>query len=304
MAPEIAELAAGLLRNPVRVEVAPPATTVGTIEQSVILVGRNDKRAKMNELLKDPALSKVIVFSRTKHGADRIAKNLAMDGHSVAAIHGDKRQNARQAALKGFTDGKVRLLVATDIAARGIDVPNISHVINFELPDAADNYVHRIGRTGRNGASGIAITLCSEGEFEQLRDVEKLIRRSLPKTGYVNGIEKLDAPAPRQSNGRRPGTGQTPRNGQPRTPRQAEAPRHPGDAQRTRPAQPQTPSRSPADVQRPGNAVPGGARPQAKAWWEKDTGSAAPKADKPKQRWSGKPRGDKPGGQRRERVAG
>src|SRR5262249_30523994 len=149
MAPEVAKLAAGLLNEPVRVETAAPATTVVTIDQSVILTPNAAKRGKLNALLGDEALRKVLVFARTKHGADRVAKNLAIDGHDVAAIHGNKAQNARQKALKGFASGDVRVLVATDIAARGIDVPDISHVINFELPDDAENYVHRIGRTGR-----------------------------------------------------------------------------------------------------------------------------------------------------------
>ncbi len=185
MAKDVAELAGGLLNDPVRVEAQPPATTVGTIEQRVILSGSKQKRQELNTLLADPALKRVIIFSRTKHGADRVAKNLAIDGHEAAAIHGNKSQNARQAALKGFASGAVRILVATDIAARGIDVPNITHVINYELPDDAENYVHRIGRTGRNGASGVAITLCDGTERAKLRDVERLIRRTLPVSGEI-----------------------------------------------------------------------------------------------------------------------
>ena len=188
MAKEVAELAAGLLNDPVRVEAQPPATTVGTIDQRVILSGSKQKRDELNKLLADPALERVIIFSRTKHGADRVAKNLAIDGHEAAAIHGNKSQNARQAALKGFASGAVRILVATDIAARGIDVPNITHVINYELPDDAENYVHRIGRTARNGASGFAITLCDGTERAKLREVERLIRRTLPVTGEVKEV--------------------------------------------------------------------------------------------------------------------
>ena len=188
MAKEVAELASGLLKDPVRVEAQPPATTVGTIDQRVILSGSKQKRDELNKLLADPALKRVIIFSRTKHGADRVAKNLAIDGHEAAAIHGNKSQNARQAALKGFASGAVRILVATDIAARGIDVPNITHVINYELPDDAENYVHRIGRTGRNGASGVAITLCDGIERAKLRDVERLIRRTLPVTGEIKEV--------------------------------------------------------------------------------------------------------------------
>jgi ATP-dependent RNA helicase RhlE len=189
MAKEVSELAKGLLNDPVRVEAQPPATTVGTIDQRVILSGSKQKREELNKLLADPALQRVIIFSRTKHGADRVAKNLAIDGHEAAAIHGNKSQNARQAALKGFASGKVRILVATDIAARGIDVPNITHVINYELPDDAENYVHRIGRTARNGASGFAITLCDGTERAKLRDVERLIRRTLPVSGEIKQQE-------------------------------------------------------------------------------------------------------------------
>lgn len=183
MAPEVAKLAERLLTNPVRVEAAPQGSTVNKIEQQVIFTQAKQKRAKLNELLGDEALSRVIVFSRTKHGADKVAKNLAIDGFTVAAIHGNKTQGARQNALRSFRSGKVRILVATDIAARGIDVPNISHVINYELPDDPENYVHRIGRTGRNGASGIAITLVADVERGKLRDIERLIRRTLPGTG-------------------------------------------------------------------------------------------------------------------------
>src|SRR5690606_25969707 len=149
----------------------------------------------LNELLADAALERVIIFSRTKHGADRVAKNLSIDGHEAAAIHGNKSQNARQAALKGFSSGNVRILVATDIAARGIDVPNITHVINYELPDDAENYVHRIGRTARNGASGFAISLVDGTETDKLRDVEKLIRKTLPVTGELKGAGGEAIPA-------------------------------------------------------------------------------------------------------------
>ena len=186
MAANVAELAAGLLNDPVRVEAAPQGSTVVKIDQRVILAGSKAKRGVLNELLADPALEKVIVFSRTKHGADRVVKNLQIDGHSAAAIHGNKSQNARQAALKSFASGTNRILVATDIAARGIDVPGITHVINYELPDDAENYVHRIGRTGRNGASGIAITLCDGAERSKLREIERLIRRTLPVSGDLS----------------------------------------------------------------------------------------------------------------------
>lgn len=195
MADNVAELAAGLLHNPLRVEAAPQGSTVVKIDQRAILSGSKAKRGVLNELLADASLEKVIIFARTKHGADRVVKNLIHDGHAAAAIHGNKSQNARQAALKDFASGQVRLLVATDIAARGIDVPGITHVINYELPDDAENYVHRIGRTGRNGASGHAITLCDGTEQAKLRQIERLIRRTLPVSGDLKAANMFGVKA-------------------------------------------------------------------------------------------------------------
>lgn len=214
MAPNVEKLANGLLHNPVRVESAPQGSTVVKIDQRVILTPAKQKRTQLNELLADEALSKIILFTRTKHGADKVVKNLSIDGHSAAAIHGNKSQNARQSALKGFRDGRVRILVATDIAARGIDVPEISHVINYELPDDPENYVHRIGRTGRNGASGHAITLVDGTERGKLRDIERLIRRTLPTTGELPPGE----PGPKKQQQRGRSFGGPARNGKSRPP--------------------------------------------------------------------------------------
>jgi ATP-dependent RNA helicase RhlE len=212
MAPEVADLAKTLLQDPVRVDASVAGSTVVKIDQRVILSGAKAKRGVLNELLASDTenMERVIIFSRTKHGADRVAKNLAIDGHKAAAIHGNKSQNARQAALKGFATGEVRIMVATDIAARGIDVPGITHVVNYELPDDPENYVHRIGRTGRNGASGTAITLCDGTERGKLRDVERLIRRTLPYTGDLHtgndtGVVEAPRSAYKKPNGGRPG---------------------------------------------------------------------------------------------------
>jgi ATP-dependent RNA helicase RhlE len=153
-------------------------------------------------MLADEAMRSVIVFARTKHGADRVTKDLERDGFEAAVIHGNKSQNARQKALNGFRDGSVRILVATDIAARGIDVPGISHVVNFDLPDEAESYVHRIGRTGRNGQDGVAITLVDPTENAKLRQVEKIIRMKLPVTADHLG-EPDPAREPRQDGERR-----------------------------------------------------------------------------------------------------
>ncbi len=191
MPPEIEQLANGLLRDPVRIEVAPQGTTVVQVQQSVVMARTKQKRKLLSDMLADPAFERVIVFARTKHGADRVTRDLGRDGFEAAVIHGNKSQNARQAALNGFRDGKVRILVATDIAARGIDVPGITHVVNFDLPDEAESYVHRIGRTARNGASGIAVTLCDPSESSKLRQVERVIRMKLPVSA-----SHLDQPDP------------------------------------------------------------------------------------------------------------
>ena len=176
---EVARLAGDILDDPLRVEVAPAATTVERVEQRVFFVETANKRALLAEVLKDPALNRVIVFSRTKHGANRIAEQLDKRGVGAAAIHGNKSQGARQRALEGFKSGRVRVLVATDIAARGIDVDEVSHVINFDLPNEPESYVHRIGRTARAGASGIALSFCDGEERAYLRDIEKLTRQRI-----------------------------------------------------------------------------------------------------------------------------
>ena len=307
MAKEVAELAKGLLNDPIRVEAQAPATTVTTIDQRVIMAGSKQKRDELNKLLADPTLERVIIFSRTKHGADRVAKNLAIDGHEAAAIHGNKSQNARQAALKGFASGKVRILVATDIAARGIDVPNITHVINYELPDDAENYVHRIGRTARNGASGFAITLCDGTERGKLRDVERLIRRTLPVSGELKGAEANlpDAKKPHRGQGPKP-EGARPNAQRP----QRNAGRHFSGAKKAAimeergEHQPRQQQPRPAKPKQPRPAEPAVAKPAA-TWWEKPTGSGNPVPPKARN-GNSRPqqgRGKRPGQQpRRERA--
>ena len=180
---DVAKLAAEMLHEPVRVEVTPEAVTVDKVEQHVHFVETAKKKALLTDLLKDPALSRVIVFTRTKHHANRVSEHLDRAGVSCDAIHGNKSQNARQRALEQFREGKARVLVATDIAARGIDVDDVSHVINFELPHEPESYVHRIGRTARAGQSGIAIAFCDASERGLLRDIEKLTKRPLAVVG-------------------------------------------------------------------------------------------------------------------------
>ena len=175
MPPAVASLAQQLLHRPTRVEVTPAATTVATVQQFVYFVNAADKPSLLRELLRDSALSRVLVFARTKHRANRVAERISKQGVEADALHGNKSQNARQRALERFRTGDSRVLVATDIAARGLDVDGISHVINFELPHEPESYVHRIGRTARAGASGCALSFCDPGtETAQLRGIEKL----------------------------------------------------------------------------------------------------------------------------------
>ena len=180
---QIATLSGEILSDPIRVEVTPQATPVENIEQRVYHVPAGGKKALLETVLADPALRRVIVFSRTKHRANRVAEQLDKCGVSAEAIHGNKSQGARQRALKRFRAGDVRVLVATDIAARGIDVDGITHVINFELPNEPENYVHRIGRTARAGATGVALSFCDSSERAYLRDIERLIKNKLTVIG-------------------------------------------------------------------------------------------------------------------------
>jgi len=175
----IALLAEDYLTDPVNVVVALSATTVDRVEQGVVFVPSDRKRDLLATLLRDPVLARVLVFTRTKHGADRVVRHLVGTGIEATAIHGNKSQPQRERALAGFRDGQTRVLVATDIAARGIDVDGVSHVINFELPNVPEDYVHRVGRTARAGAAGTAIAFCSDEERPYLRDIEKLTRCSL-----------------------------------------------------------------------------------------------------------------------------
>ncbi len=179
---EIAKLADSILHEPVRVEVTPVSSTAQTIQQSMYFVEKMDKKHLLIHILKDKLIERALVFARTKHGSDKVVKDLMQHGVHAEAIHGNKSQNARQRALSNFKSGATRVLVATDIAARGIDVDNLTHVINYELPNVPETYVHRIGRTGRAGASGIAFSFCDREEREFLRDIQKLIGNSIPVT--------------------------------------------------------------------------------------------------------------------------
>lgn len=180
MPKEIEQLAAGILQKPVSVKVDPPSSTVDRIDQSLYRVAKADKKRLLALLLADPAVKNALVFSRTKHGANAIAAFLTKQGIEAAAIHGNKSQSARVAALEGFKSGRLKALVATDIAARGIDISELSHVFQLDLPEVPETYVHRIGRTGRAGAEGTAVAFCSPEEEEYLAAIEKLIRKKIP----------------------------------------------------------------------------------------------------------------------------
>jgi ATP-dependent RNA helicase RhlE len=183
MPADVALLADTILRNPVRVEISPKEVTVDKVEQHVYFVDAPSKRALLIDLLRDPALARVIVFTRTKHGANKVSEQVDKAGISTEALHGNKSQGARQRALDRFRTGHARVLVATDIAARGIDVDGITHVINFELPNEPESYVHRIGRTARAGAAGIALSFCDSSERAHLRGIERLTKRPLTVAG-------------------------------------------------------------------------------------------------------------------------
>ncbi|MNO19016.1 ATP-dependent RNA helicase RhlE [compost metagenome] len=176
----IAQMADSILRNPVKVTITPVSSTVDTIGQRLYFVDKSNKKDLLLHLLKDSSIESAIVFTRTKHGADRLVRHLAKAQVSAKAIHGDKSQGARQTALQNFKNRTLRVLVATDIAARGIDIDELSHVINYELPNIPETYVHRIGRTGRAGQSGVAISLCDFDEKPYLADIEKLIGKRIP----------------------------------------------------------------------------------------------------------------------------
>jgi ATP-dependent RNA helicase RhlE len=212
MPESIVKLASGFLHEPVRVEVDPESLTVERIVQQVMFVQKADKKLLLRELLRDPNVESAIVFTRTKHGANRVVKQLVQAGVEAVAIHGNKSQNARTRALSGFKSGDIRVLVATDIASRGIDVDGVSHVFNYELPNISESYVHRIGRTGRAGREGIAIAFCDETEATYLRDIEKLIGDRLEvvedhEWHYPEAEHSTAGPPKKQPQGNRPQRG-------------------------------------------------------------------------------------------------
>jgi ATP-dependent RNA helicase RhlE len=218
----ISGLADQLLRDPVKVAVAPVATTAERVDQSVLFVSTADKQGLLRAVLDGSEVDRALVFTRTKHGADRVVRNLARDGIEAAAIHGNKSQGQRERALGDFKAGRCRVLVATDIAARGIDIEAVSHVINFDLPNVPESYVHRIGRTARAGAAGLAVSFCSDEERSYLRDIEKLTRLKVPVASPPEGFRAsapqraVAEPAPASRQGRNERRSEGARSGAPR----------------------------------------------------------------------------------------
>lgn len=202
MPPDIIELSSRILTDPARVAVTPIASTAEKVEQKVFFVERSNKRALLERVLGDPTIERALVFTRTKHGANRVAEQLDRARIGAEVIHGNKSQNARERALENFKRGTTRVLVATDIAARGIDVEGISHVINFDLPDVPESYVHRIGRTARAGASGIAFSFCDREEMAMLGAIERLIRTRIPVDAQ-HPAQRMGPPSPEPAQERR-----------------------------------------------------------------------------------------------------
>ncbi|MGQ0581056.1 MAG: DEAD/DEAH box helicase [Reyranella sp.] len=308
---DIAKLSSEILKNPERVEIASQGKPIEKIDQRVYYVNASSKRQLLSHLLSDAALERVIVFTRTKRGANRVAEALEDRGVRSEAIHGNKSQNARQKALDNFSRGKARVLVATDLASRGIDVQGVTHVINYELPADAESYVHRIGRTARAGASGIAVSFCDSSERGQLRSIEKLTRQPIAVVATpANEDMPVMPPVVRSREERDPrderGRDERPRGRGPGRPRSF------GDRPRSFGDRPNGPPRGPRPHgDRPQGDRPQGDRPQGERQWsrgdfrDRPQGDRhqgdRPQGDRPRSfgdRPNGPPRGDRPHGDR------
>ena len=257
---EVRALADSMLRDPLEVKTAPQATPAETVTQSVFFLAKAEKRAMLVQLLREQGMGRVIVFTRTKHGADKLHRDLDKAGISAAAIHGNKSQNQRERALAAFKSPRPPVLIATDIAARGIDVDDVSHVVNYELPHEPETYVHRIGRTGRAGQKGEAFSFCDHEERPRLAAIERLLRTTIPHRGERPDFTDLPAEQPaheRRGRGPRGGGGQGSRSGQGRRPRRSQDGRKAG-----RPAP--RPARSKEAMPAPAAAASGGRQQRRK----------------------------------------
>jgi ATP-dependent RNA helicase RhlE len=252
MPPEAQKLSASILVNPLKVEVTPVSSTAETIQQSMYFVDKKDKRSLLLHVLKTQSIPTALVFTRTKHGADKVAQGLTRAGIRAEAIHGNKSQNARQRALLNFKSRQTRILVATDIAARGIDIDELTHVINFELPNVPETYVHRIGRTGRAGASGIALSFCDAEEKEFLRDIEKLIGLKVPVvTDHPHPLGNYVEAAPARNEGSQQQRGGSQRRDNPGQRRDNPGQRRDNSQRRDNPSQKRPAQQKDHSVQRP-----------------------------------------------------
>jgi ATP-dependent RNA helicase RhlE len=261
MPQSIRELADQFIKDPALVSIKPASTTAERVDQYATLVNQAEKQALLTMTLRDPSFERALVFTRTKHGADRVVRLLGGNGIAANAIHGNKSQVNRERALAAFKSGEVKVLVATDIAARGIDVSGVSHVINFELPNVPEQYVHRIGRTARAGNDGIAISFVADDERPYLRDIEKLIRQKVPlkalPENFLAEAAKIVSTRSKQST-----TAQQERDERPRGPRGVRPPRKTHEA---RPANPYAPRGRGGNRRRGRGGQGGGGRTQASA---------------------------------------
>ncbi len=299
MPPDVAILADTILNNPAKVEVTPASSTADTIDQALYFVGKDDKKELLAHILSDKNVKSALVFARTKHGADKVVKDLVKSGFKAEAIHGNKSQNARQRALSNFKSGETRVLVATDIAARGIDVEELSHVINYELPNIPETYVHRIGRTGRAGHDGIALSFCEQEETEYLRDIQKLIGKKVPVVTDHPFPPDFDTtkvtPAPPQRQGRSGGGN---REGQGRRPQ--------GNGGRANSA-PASNDRSRSNAPRPTAPASSSPRRDDNRSQPRSTGNSTPQprqAEPRRAESSAAPRSDRPERERQPRGTG
>ena len=309
MPSDIAKLSSEILRNPEKVEIAAQGKPIEKIEQRVYYVNASSKRQLLSHLLSDAALERVIVFTRTKRGANRVAEALEDRGVRSEAIHGNKSQNARQKALDNFSRGKARVLVATDLASRGIDVQGVTHVINYELPADAESYVHRIGRTARAGASGIAVSFCDSSERGQLRSIEKLTRQPIAVVATPANEDMPVMPVVARTRDDRDDRDERGRDERPRgrSPGGPGRPRSFGDRPRSFGDRPNGPPRGPRPHgDRPHGDRPQGERPQGERQWSRGDFRDRPHGDRPQgdrprsfgDRPNGPPRGDRPHGDR------
>jgi len=248
MPKDIEEIAGTYLRDPVRVQVAPPGKPVERIVQGVHFIPNGDKAKLLEEYLKKHPGEQALVFGRTKHGSEKLSKLLAQWGFKVGSIHGNKSQNQRDRTLTEFRNGELDVLVATDVAARGIDIPGVRHVYNYDLPNVPENYVHRIGRTARAGAEGNAVAFCAPAEMGELQAIEKLLKKVIPVVGGAPWAADIVAAAPKpgQNRGQRPGggrPGQKPQGGRPQAKPQGQRPEHQSQAPKPQPKQGAKPAR-------------------------------------------------------------